>query len=168
MTEKKAQENPAQPFGWGNPPSEVSSYAPGELAEIEQQKRQDTAQWEDANDANPIANEGNNPAQPAGPYVPEYAQVPASPANEAPDGPTGLSAAASRRVMARVFVGEEAETVRGAKVLLRDKEQGTTHVGRVVAAVGKDFWVKWQDGQDSIEKKADYELIRTEEESDEE
>lgn len=150
MTEKEAQENPAQPAGWAvgyevNP----DAHPGGELEALEQSKRQDTAQWEDSQNRSPMDNV--NPAQPPGFAVPEPSQGPIPGQGADAHPPTGP-------VVAKVFASKTAGTVTGAKVLL-GSSQDNHLLGEVVAVVGDRFWVEWRDGADSIEKKADYELI---------
>lgn len=152
MTEKEAQENPAQPAGWGvayevNP----DAHPGGELEALEQEKRRDTAQWIDEQNRSPQDNV--NPAQPPGFAVPEPTggPIPGQGADANPPmGPSGI--------VAKVFASKTAGTVTGAKVLL-GTSQDNHLLGEVRAVSGEQFWVAWRDGEDSIEKKADYELI---------
>jgi hypothetical protein len=160
MTEKEAQGNPAQPAGWAvgeevNP----DTYPNGELLALEEQKRKDTATWEDAQNRSPMDNE--NPAQPAGFAVP------------APSGGPILGQgadairSASVDVVAKVFVSKTAGREEGGKVLL-GTSQDDYALGEIIAVTDQKFWVAWRDGEDSIEKKADYQLIVRDDENDEE
>jgi hypothetical protein len=160
MTEKEAQGNPAQPAGWAvgeevNP----DTYPNGELLALEEQKRKDTATWEDAQNRSPMDNE--NPAQPAG-----FA-VPAPSGGPIPGQGADAIRSASVDVVAKVFVSKTAGREEGGKVLLGTSQDDYT-LGEVVAVTDQKFWVEWRDGEDSIEKKADYQLIVRDDENDEE
>lgn len=151
MMEKEAQENPAQPAGWAvqeavNP----DAHPGGELMGIEQNKRQDTAQWEDEQNRSPQDNE--NPAQPSGYAVPAPTGGPIPGQGADSNPPTGPV------MHAKVFIAKTAGTIIGGKVLLA-VDDGNTVLGDV-ALVGEDkFGVEWRDGSSSVEAKADYELV---------
>jgi hypothetical protein len=188
MTEKEAQGNPAQPAGWAvgeevNP----DTYPNGELLALEEQKRKDTATWEDAQNRSPMDNE--NPAQPAGFAVPAPSGGPipgqgadairsaAAASCHCTDGQEcsckgGKCHCVDRKkssvdVVAKVFVSKTAGREEGGKVLLGTSQDDYT-LGEVVAVTDQKFWVEWRDGEDSIEKKADYQLIVRDDENDEE
>lgn len=163
MTEKQAQENPNSPAGWAvqevvNP----DAHANGELLAIEQQKRQDTATWEDQQNRSPMDNE--NPAQPGGWAVP--------PATNGPIPGQGAdamrSAAVEPEVVARVYANRSAHKLAGSKVLLGTSQED--HVlGEVVARSGDKFWVAWREPNergetDTVESMRDYELMIREDE----
>ena len=105
--------------------------------------------------------DNENPAQPAGFAVP------------APSGGPILGQgadairSASVDVVAKVFVSKTAGREEGGKVLLGTSQDDYT-LGEVVAVTDQKFWVEWRDGEDSIEKKADYQLIVRDDENDEE
>jgi hypothetical protein len=163
MTEKEAQGNPAQSSGWAvgemvNP----DAYPNGELLALEEQKRMDTATWEDAQNRSPMDNE--NPAQPGGWGVaPGTGQpIPGQGADAGPPmGPT--SVVSSKEIVARVFQDRSIGKYAGAKVLLGTSEEDH-QLGEIVAMKGDKFWVAWRDGEDSVEKTEDYELIIREDE----
>lgn len=139
-----AQENPAQPAGWAVPPVDENAYPNGELLEVEMEKRQDTAAWEDSQNRAPV--DAENPAQPAGYAVP--------PASGQPIPGQGADALA---VKANVY----AENVAGENGRV-ELENGTLHfAGRVVAADDEIFIVEWDDDSRTIENKSDYDLIIT-------
>lgn len=141
---KTAQENPAQPAGWAVPPVDENAYPNGELLEVEMEKRQDTAAWEDSQNRAPV--DAENPAQPAGYAVP--------PASGQPIPGQGADALA---VKANVY----AENVAGENGRV-ELENGTLHfAGRVVAADDEIFIVEWDDDSRTIENKSDYDLIIT-------
>ena len=152
MTEKEAQGNPAQSSGWAvgemvNP----DAHPNGELLALEEQKRLETAQWEDAQNRSPMDNE--NPAQPGGWGVApgQGEPIPGQGADAGPPmGPTNI--------VARVFQPRTASKLSGAKVLLGTSEEDH-QLGEVVAQRGDKFWVAWRDGNDSVEDTNDYELI---------
>lgn len=161
MTEerKAQQENPGQPGGWAVAP--VDTYSPGELQQLEEQKRRDTAKWIDEQNRSPIDNE--NPAQPGGWGVPPASNAPIHAAVE-PVEPVVEEEPVE--VVAKVFVSKTAGTITGGKVLLGTSQENHS-IGEIKAVVGDQFWVNWRDGKESIEKKADYELvIRDDEEQD--
>src|SRR3990172_804771 len=140
MTEKEAQGNPAQPAGWAVAPAvNPDAHPGGELLALEEQKRQDTAAWEDAQNRSPMDNE--NPAQPGGWAVPPAsgAQIPGQGADaNPPSGPT--------RVIARVFANRSAHKITGAKVLLGTSQEDH-QLGEIVGRRDGKFWVAWRDGQ---------------------
>lgn len=146
--QKTSQENPNSPAGWAvqeavNP----DAHPAGELQAIEQQKRQDTAAWEDSQNRSPMDTE--NPAQPAGFAVP--------PATNAPIQGQGADALQAP-VVAKVFVSKTAGKVDGGKVLLGTSQENHM-IGEVQAVVADKFWVEWRDGQNTVEAKSDYELV---------
>lgn len=126
-------DNPAQAPGYLVPPDPAETAFADEARAAETQKRQDTAQWEDVQNRHFV--DGQDPVQTVGPYP--------------------------NSMVARVFVADDASTVKGAKVLLKDKEQGITVAGKVVLASEDEFAVEWNDGNTSVEDKSNYELIRT-------
>jgi hypothetical protein len=149
--DKEAQENPAQPSGWAVQPAvNPDAHPGGELEALEQQKRQDTAQWEDAQNRSPMDN--INPAQPPGFAVPEPSQGPIPGQGADSNPPMGPV------VTARVFVSKTATALPGAKVLLGTGQEDYS-IGQVVADVDDKMWVSWRDGEDTVENKGDYELI---------
>lgn len=173
MTEKEAQGNPAQPAGWAVAP--VNTYTPGELLALEEQKRQETAEWEDQQNRSPMDNE--NPAQPAGWAVPaptggpvpnqgaDAARFAAAACGDCPKGTKCVCThdgctckTASVEMVAKVFVSKTANREEGSKVLL-GTSQDDYNLGVIVAATDEKFWVAWRDGQDSVESKTDYTLI---------
>lgn len=146
MTEKEAQGNPAQPAGWAvTPGSDPDAYPAGELLALEEQKREDTAEWIDSQNRSPI--DAENPAQPGGWAVP------------APSGgPVRAAVENNREFVARVFVDRSARTHVGAKVLAGFSAEDH-QIGEVVALKGDKMWVAWRDGEDSVEPTNSYELI---------
>ena len=150
--EKVSQENPAQPQGpYVEYVVNPDAHPGGELTAIEQQKRQDTAQWEDAQNRSPI--DGVNPAQPPGFAVPE---------------PTGgpIPGQGADAIVARVFVNKTASAVIGGKVLLGTDEENYS-MGEVIAVHDDFFAAKWRDAEEPTwEKKADYELVIRENDGD--
>lgn len=150
--QKRAQGNPGQPAGWaqGNP-VDPNAYPGGELQGLVQQQRSDTAQWEDAQNRSPMDN--INPAQPPGFAVPAptMGPIPGQGADAiAPE-------LAGEAIVARVQVAKTASTVRGGRVTLAGGNQ--VYSGEVVNANDDSFWVAWSDGSETIEKKANFDLI---------
>lgn len=158
MTEKEAQENPNSPAGWAvqevvNP----DAHPNGELLALEEQKRQDTATWEDQQNRSPMDNE--NPAQPGGWAVPEATGAPIP-----GQGADALRAASVEpEMVARVFVDRSARKYAGAKVLLGTSAEDH-QIGEIVSRRDGKFWVAWRDGDDTVESMSDYELIIREDE----
>jgi len=149
MSEKTAQGNPAQPAGWAvdNPVNPAAHPGSADLIAIEQQKRQDTVLQ--AEQDNPAPMDLENPAQPAG-----YAVAPPT------NAPIPGQQATASVVTARVYAAENAEGVEGSRVLL--DSHGSRIAGKVIAESTDNFWVKWDDGDSSVEDKSNYELIITE------
>jgi hypothetical protein len=154
MTERTAQENPAQPAGWAqDDPVNPNAHPNGELEQLIDGQRADTAQWEDAQNRSPIDNV--NPAQPPGFAVPAPSMGP-------------IPGQGADAIVARVFVSKTAGTIVGGKVILADDDN--TAIGEVVAVDGDEFGVKWRDDESRTwEAKRDYELVvRDDEDTDEE
>lgn len=140
---KEAAENPAQPAGWAVPPVDADAYPGGELMAIEEEKRADTAGWEDSQNRAPI--DGENPAQPAG-----FAVPPASGAPIPGQGADGL-------VMANVY----AEDITGENGRVELSNGTLRMAGRVIAADDAEFIVEWEDERRTVESKNDYDLVIT-------
>lgn len=137
-----AAENPAQPAGWAVAPVDADAYPGGELIAVEMEKRQETAEWEDAQNRAPI--DGPNPAQAAGWAVPEATNAPIP-----GQGADGLLMAA--KVTADDISGENGEV---------ELVNGSLRVaGRVIAADDDSFIVEWEDERRTVENKSDYDLI---------
>lgn len=147
--QKRAQGNPGQPAGWaqGNPVN-PNAYPGGELQGLVQQQRSDTAQWEDAQNRSPMDN--INPAQPPGFAVPAPTMGP-------------IPGQGADAIMARVSVPKTANTVRGGLVTLAGANQ--VYSGQVINANDDSFWVAWSDGSETIEKKANFDLIIVDDEN---
>lgn len=137
-----AAENPAQPAGWAVAPADANAYPNGELMDLEMQKRNETAGWEDAQNRAPI--DGENPAQPAG-----FAVPPASGAPIPGQGSDGL-------VMAASVVADDEEGNNGVVTLTSGNSKVS---GRVLASDDSSFIVEWEDERRTVESKGDYELI---------
>lgn len=142
----EASENPAQPAGWAVPPVDANAYPNGELMELEMQKRDETAGWEDAQNRAPI--DGENPAQPAGYAVPEASGQPIP-----GQGADGLMMAAN------VY----ADDITGENGLVELENQDIRMIGKVIAANDDEFLVQWQDSTRTVENKSDYNLILNDE-----
>lgn len=140
---KKAQGNPGQPAGFaqGNPVN-PNAHPDGELEALVMQQRADTAQWEDAQNRSPMDNV--NPAQPPGFAVPAPSMGP-------------IPGQGADAIVARVRVSKTASTVRGGQVTLAGNDD--VYSGTVVNANDDSFWVSWNDGTETIEKKANFDLI---------
>lgn len=152
MTEKEAQGNPAQPAGWAvGEAVDPDAHPNGELLALEEQKRRDTATWEDSQNRSPMDLE--NPAQPAGFAVPAPTGGPIM-----GQGADAITASTEPEMVAKVFVAKTAGREEGGKVLLGTSQEDY-QLGEVIAVTDEKFWVNWRDGEDSIEKKADYTLI---------
>ena len=141
---KTAQENPAQPAGWAVPPMDANAYPGGELMAIEQEKRGETAQWEDAQNRPPV--DAENPAQPAGFAVPP-----------ATGGPIPGQGADAMQVAARVY----ADDITGEKGLVELSKGNVRVAGKVLAADDETMIVEWEDERRTVESKADYDLVIT-------
>lgn len=141
---RTAAENPAQPAGFAVPPVDADAHPGGELMAIEQEKRAETAQWEDSQNREPV--DGPNPAQPAGWAVPEATGAPIP-----GQGADGLLFAA--RVVADDITGE------GGNVEITN---GNLRVaGKILAADDETFIVEWEDERRTVENKSDYDLVIT-------
>lgn len=143
---RTAAENPAQPAGFAVPPVDAEAYPNGELLEVEMEKREETAEWEDAQNRAPI--DAENPAQPAG-----YAVPPASGQPIPGQGADGLMTAAA--VTANVY----ATDVTGEDGLVELSNETIQVTGKVIAANETEFVVKWEDDTNTVENKSDYNLI---------
>ena len=178
--EAQVEGNPAQPAGWAQyNPVDPNTYPNGnaELIAIEQQKREDTAAWEDAQNRSPMDN--NNPAQPAGWAIPEgYTEQPipgqgadalqaTASAGGCPGECSCESGAACKcedcpkektaSVKSQVHILKTASSAIGGVAYLA--APGKEVVGSVVATEDNEFTVQWDDGETSVEKQEDYELI---------
>lgn len=154
--ETVASENPAQPAGWAVAPVDANAYPDGELQAIEEEKREETAEWEDAQNRAPMDNE--NPAQPAGYAVPEASGQPIP-----GQGADGLMAAAG--LIANVY----ADDITGENGTVELQNSDLRMTGKVIAANDSEFVVQWEDSTNTVENKSDYNLILNdvEQESDE-
>lgn len=139
---KVAQENPAQPAGWAVPPMDANAHPGGELMAIEQEKRAETAQWEDAQNRPPV--DAENPAQPAGFAVPP-----------ATGGPIPGQGADGLMMAARVY----SEDVTGQNGLVQLANGNLRVAGRILASDDESFIVAWEDERRTVEAKSDYDLV---------
>lgn len=155
---KRAQGNPGQPAGFaqGNPVN-PNAHPNGELQGLVMQQRADTAQWEDAQNRSPMDNV--NPAQPPGFAVPAptMGPIPGQGADGLPAPADANTAGIVPSIMARVRVAKTASTVRGGLVTLAGPD--AVYTGEVVNANDDSFWVSWNDGSETIEKKANFDLV---------
>ena len=100
--------------------TDVNAHPGGELTNLIGQQRQDTVDWQKANNLSP---QGDSP------------------------------------VVGEVHVSDINEEISelGAQVSLSSSSHRVT--GSVLASTDDEFWVDWEDGNQSIEKKANYKLI---------
>lgn len=128
----------------GSKNSSDNAHPNGELVDLIKQQREDTSNWQNAENHSPNGN--LNPAS-----------------LEADDDMPGEDRTMETTVVSKVFV-TDINNIEGGKVLLAADEYQV--IGKVITDAEDGFAVEWRTGRKSIEKKANYDLVVVAEKSD--